>query len=227
MKVQIWSDFRCPFCYIGKRHLEEAIKASGRDVEIEMMSYELDPEFEGSPNESVHEHLAKKYGMSVAEAKANNDRVTSMAANVGLKYDFDTMIDVNSFKAHKVFQLAKLKGVGNEFSEVGMSDHFEKGLDINDDTVLVEAGKTVGLSEDDVLKAIQSDDFGLKVRQEEQWSQMIGAKGVPHFVFDDKVSLSGAQPIETFIQAMDYVATLEEEVTESDDLVCTDDSCAV
>lgn len=227
MKVQIWSDFRCPFCYIGKRHLEAAIKDLGKDVEIEMMSFELDPNYEGANGETVAEHIAAKYGISVAEAQANNKRVVDMASSVGLNYNFDTMIDNNTFKAHKVLQLAKLKGVGNAFTEIGMSALFEHAKDLGDDETLVALGLEAGLLEADIRAALASDEYALKVRQDEQWAQMIGAKGVPHFVFDDKVSLSGAQPIETFKQAMNYVATLEPAVTQDDDLMCTDDSCAI
>lgn len=223
MKIQIWSDFVCPFCYIGKRHLEQALKESGRDdVEIEMMSYELDPDFVDQPGMSVDQMLANKYGMSLSEARSNNARVKEMAASAGLNYDFDAMKHSNTFKAHKVFQLAKIQGLGHEVSEKFLSGYFEKGAYLNDDEELVKLAVEAGMKEEDVRKALDSDEVGLKVRQDEQWSQMIGAKGVPHFVFDDKVSLSGAQPVETFKQALEYVENLpkEENVGMCEDGVC-------
>ncbi|CAM3638888.1 DsbA family oxidoreductase [Erysipelothrix sp. HDW6B] len=232
MKIQVWSDFRCPFCYIGKKHLEEAIQKSGRDVQIEMMSFELDPDHTPSAHESMAEHLAHKYGISVAEAEENNARVVSMAKSAGLNYDFDRLIDVNTFVAHKVFQLAKLKGVGNEFVEVAMSGHFESGKDLSDLETLIAMGESVGLERIAIENAVNSDDFAISVRQEEQFAQMVGAKGVPHFVFDNKVSLSGAQPVDTFMQAMDYVDNLEPTVeamdtSNNDDVSCTDGSCTI
>lgn len=227
MKVQIYSDFRCPFCYIGKRHLEQAIEKSGLEVEIEMMSYELDPTIQPDPSETVAQHIAKKYGISEDEAKSNNTRVVFMAKEAGLNYDFDRVIDVNTLSAHRVFQKAKEVGVGNAFAELGMSGYFEKGLNLDDEATLVELGLQAGMTADAVKEALNHDEYAYQVRQDEQLAQQIGVQGVPYFVMDNKVSLSGAQPVDTFIQAMKYTASLQTPLQQEDNLTCEDGSCEI
>lgn len=229
MKIQIWSDYRCPFCYIGKRNLEMALKGLDGDFEVEMMSYELDPAFVPNGMSQI-DMLVKKYGMSKEEALANQDRIIMMAKQAGLNYDFDKVVDVNTANAHKIAQYAKLKGKGTEFSERTLSAYFEKGLNIDDVEVLVKLGTDVGLDESGIRSAYASDDYLLKVRQDQQWAQMVGVKGVPHFVFDNTVSLSGAQSVDTFKDAVAF--TLKEikkksQTETSNDLMCNDDGCAI
>lgn len=224
MKVQIWSDFVCPFCYIGKRHLEQAIKELGEDVEIEMMSYELDPHYIDQPGLGYHEMLAEKYGISYEEAKAKNEYAGKMAAEVGLNYNFDEMKYSNTFKAHKVFQLAKEKGIGNQVAEAFMQGFFTDGEYLNDDETLVRLGVKEGLIEEDIRRVLEDDSYSLKVRQDQQWARTINAKGVPHFVIDDKVSVSGAQPVTVFKQALSHVSLLN--MTE-EGAMCTDDGCEI
>ena len=224
MKVQIWSDFVCPFCYIGERHLEAAIKEVDPTIEIEYMSYELDPNYVDTPGATMIEMLATKYGMSLDEAKANSDRVTAMAKEAGLTYNLDIAQQCNTFKAHKVFQFAKTKNLGGEMAEVLMKSYFTDGLYINSEDTLVELAATVGLAEDDVRFVLANDDFGLKVRQDQQQAATIGVKGVPHFVIDDQVFLSGAQPVETFKQALLHVKTLNFN-NASSDMMCEDGVC--
>lgn len=225
MKVQVWSDFVCPFCYVGKRHLEEAIKELGQDIEVEFMSFELDPQYRDNPDLNIHEMLAQKYNISVEEARLNNERVGAMAAQVGLNYDFDAMKYTNTFNAHKVFQYAKFKGLGNEYSEKLMDAYFSKGVYLNDLDALIELGVTVGLDAEGIKNAFESDEFGLSVRQDEQWAQMIGARGVPHFVIDDQVSLSGAQPVETFKSALQHVENINAQKNEA--MMCSDGMCTI
>lgn len=229
MKIQIWSDYRCPFCYIGKRNLELALNQIDGEFEVEMMSYELDPTFVPNGMSQV-EMLVKKYGMSEQEAKNNTDRIIAMAKQAGLNYDFDKVIDVNTVNAHKVSQYAKLKGVGNAFSESVLSAYFEKGLNIDDLSVLIKLGKNFGLDAEGITNAYSSDDYLLKVRQDEQWAQMVGVKGVPHFVLDNTVSLSGAQSVETFKDAIAFTKKEIEKKSQSEsnnNLMCNDDGCVI
>lgn len=227
MKVQIWSDFVCPFCYIGERHLVAAIKEVDPSIEVEYMSYELDSNYVDNLELSMDELLASKYGMSVAEAKANNDRITQMAKEAGLDYDFNIAKYSNTFNAHKVFQFAKTKGLGNELAEVFMDAYFTKGAYLNSADTLVELAAKVGLDEVSVRSVIESDDYGLKVRQDQQHAVSLGVKGVPHFVIDDQVFLSGAQPVETFKQALMHVKTLNFNNNTSSDMMCEDGVCKV
>ena len=229
MKVQIWSDFVCPFCYVGKRHLTQAIKELGEDVEIEMMSYELDPHYEDQPGIDIHQTLADKYGSSYQKAKENNDYAAKMAEEVGLVYNHDTMKYSNTFKAHKVFQKAKEIGKGNEFAELLMHGFFTDGEYLNDEATLIRLAAEVGISKEDVKLVLEDESYSLKVRQDEQWARTINAKGAPHFVIDDKVSVSGAQGVKVLKEAMEYVKSLDKPVEfgSGTGMVCDDDSCAV
>lgn len=208
MKIQVFSDFRCPFCFIGKTHLAKAIEQSGKDIEIEMMSFELDPNIEPIKGKSAVEQFAITKGMDPQQAQSSFDHVTQMAAKAGLNYRFDKVIEINSFNVHKVFQYAKEQGVGNKFFDLASSYYFEQGKDLSKEETLVELGLLVGLSEAGVVNAINSEDYGYKVRMEESHARRVGVQGVPHFIFDDKVYVSGAQPIETFIEAIEYVEKL-------------------
>lgn len=210
MKIQVWSDFRCPFCYIGKRNLENAVKKSNKDIEIELMSYELNPNFEPIEGEGTYvQKLSKTLGISETKAQASTDHIQTMATQAGLNYDFESIIDVNSFKTHRVFQMAKNLGKGNEFFEKGMSAHFIEGLDISDEKVLVELAISVGIDETKVTEALTSDDIAYQVRNDQQHAQNIGVQGVPHFLIDNKVFVSGAQPVDAFLEAIEYVESLD------------------
>lgn len=226
MKIQMWSDFRCPFCFVGKRNLEEALKKSNIKAEVEMMSFELDPHNQPDKSKTIYESHAIKFGTSVEKAREMNMPIAERASAVGLNFDMDSVIDSNTFKAHKVLQLAKEKGLAEKFTAGVMSAYFEKGLDIENQETLVQLGEIVGLKKEDILNALSSDDYALKVRQDEQWASSIGVRGVPYFVFDDKVSLSGAQPIETFIEAMTYTENMKKQEQSSSNM-CEDDSCNI
>lgn len=229
MKIQIWSDFRCPFCYIGKRNLEKAIEDLEGTFEIEMMSYELDPNFVPD-GKSMVESLADKYGISMEDAKANQKRVIDMAKQAGLNYDFDSLIDVNSLRVHKVFQFAKTKNLGNPFAERVLSAHFEQGLDMDDLETLITLGTEVGLHAPDIQHAFESDEYLYSVKQDVQWAQMVGVKGVPHFVLDNAVSLSGAQSPETFKDAIAFTIEQTKKLSQfgaKNDTVCDDEGCAI
>lgn len=226
MKVQIWSDFVCPFCYIGKKRLEQAIKELGKEdeVEIEMMSFELDPNYKDDLSMSYHEMMAAKYNMQYEEAKARNEYTGKMAAEVGLDYQFDKMKYSNTLKAHRVFQKAKELGIGNQVAEGLMEGFFTHGLYLNDDQKLIDWVKNYGLSEADARDALENEEYALKVRQDEHWARAINVKGAPHFVIDDKVSVSGAQPLEVLKGALSHVELLN---SMEDGMVCTDEGCEI
>ncbi|NLW15749.1 MAG: DsbA family oxidoreductase [Erysipelothrix sp.] len=226
MKVQVFSDFVCPFCYIGKTHLEQAIKEVDPTIEIEMMSFELDPYQEDIEDVSIAQHLANKYGMSVDDAIMNNNRIKEMAKSVGLDFNFDTMKLCNTFNAHKIFQYAKTKGLANEVSNKFLEAYFSLGQNINDKDTLIRLSKEGGLSEEQVLEALKSDELAYKVKQEQQHAASIGVKGVPHFVIDDQVFLSGAQPVQTFKDALLHVKTLNFNKVQ-DGLTCDDGLCDI
>lgn len=201
MKIEIWSDFVCPFCYIGKRHLEEAIKDRA-DVEIEFHSYELDSTAPEKYEGKMEEYFAEQKGMSIDQAHSMIDQVTQMAAKTGLNYQYDTIQHGNTLKPHRLFQFAKEQGKGNEFMELAKKAYFIEGKWLNDDDFLVHMATTIGLEETRVREILTSEAYLDAVRMDQAKAAEIGVQGVPFFVIDEQYGVSGAQPIEVFKQVL-------------------------
>jgi predicted DsbA family dithiol-disulfide isomerase len=206
MKVEVWSDIMCPFCYIGKRNYESALnKFEGRDdIEIEWRSFQLDPTIpKHSPvKENVYQYLAHKKGISYEQSAKMHERVIQMAKDAGLDYRFDKAIVANSFDAHRMIQLAKEKGLGDAAEERLFRAYFTEGKDFGDHETLISIGKEIGLPEEEIKSALVSEIYAEKVEQDIQEATEIGVQGVPFFVFDRKYAVSGAQPPEHFLQAL-------------------------
>lgn len=206
MKVEIWSDIMCPFCYIGKRNFEAALKEfdAKNEIEIEWKSFQLDPTIPKSFEKqmSTFEYLAERKGMSVEKAIELHSNVTEMARNVGLTYNFDKSVVANSFDAHKLIQFAKTKGLGDAAEEQLFKAYFTDGKDMSNHSILVELGKEIGLNEKEVISALESEQYSSKVNFDISEGSQLGVTGVPFFVFDRKYAISGAQPIETFLNAL-------------------------
>ncbi len=207
MKVEVWSDIMCPFCYIGKRNYEAALAqfSQSDQVEIEWHSFQLDPTIPPSTGEkiSVYQYLANRKGMSYEQSVAMHKNVIETAKNAGLTYKMDDAIVANSFDAHKMIQLAKTKGLGDEAEERLFLAYFNQGKDFGDLKTLVELGTDIGLNEQEIIAAINSEDFAYRVNQDIQEAQNIGVRGVPFFVFNRKYAVSGAQPPAVFLQTLD------------------------
>lgn len=207
MKVEVWSDIMCPFCYIGKRHYEEALKNfHGRDqVEIEWKSFQLDPSIPEIIKEpvSVYQYLADSKGMSLQNSVKMHDRVNEMARNAGLKYNMDKAVVANSFKAHRIIQLSKSKGLGDKAEEVFFNAYFIQGKNLGNTEELISLGKEIGLTENEVNDALQDDQFAYEVNQDIREAASIGVRGVPFFLFNGKYAISGAQPVEVFANTLE------------------------
>jgi len=148
MKIEVWSDFVCPFCYIGKRRLEIALEKFEYKDEVELVfkSFELDPSSKKKFDENIHEIIAKKYGIPVEQAKASNNQIVDQAKAIGLNYNFDALIPTNTFDAHRVVQYAKTEGKTNELSERILKAYFIDSLNISDQKVLARLAYEVGLN---------------------------------------------------------------------------------
>jgi protein disulfide-isomerase len=238
MKIEIWSDVMCPFCYIGKRHLEAAMETLPfkNEIEIEWKSYQLNPDYHNTSNESLYDYLARAKGMTVVQAKQLTGNVLEMANNAGLKLDFDQSVPANSFDAHRFLHLAKINGLQNEAEEALFHAHFMEGKDIANKEVLASVGQIIGLAATAVAKMLASDEFTEAVRYDIYESQQIGIRGVPYFVFDRKYALSGAQPTETFKAAItqsfaEWKATQPKialkSLNKNDDAVCDENGCGI
>ena len=206
MKVEVWSDIMCPFCYIGKRHYEAALKqfADSNRIEIEWKSFQLDPTIPKNPENknNVYKYLADRKGMSEAQSRKMHDNVVEMAKQVGLSYNFDNAVIANSFDAHKMIQLAKTKGLGDEAEERLFRAYFIEGMDFGDIPTLVKIGQEIGLESAEIEAALLSDDFAYKVKSDVAEAAQLGIQGVPFFVFNRKYAISGAQPTESFLETM-------------------------
>jgi len=204
MKIEIWSDIMCPFCYIGKRQLETALQQfPDNDFEIEWKSFQLDPTITPEPEKDVYTYLAERKGMTVEQSKEMHKGVAERAKSVGLEYNFDKAVISNSLEAHRIIQLGKTKKLGDEIEEIFFKAYFTDGRDLNDGPTLIELAEKAGLDKNDVLKVLKSDNLYLKeVEHDIEEAQQIGVQGVPFFVFDRKYAVSGAQPVEAFVQTI-------------------------
>lgn len=211
IKVDIWSDIACPWCYIGKRNFEAGLAAyaggSNRpDVEVEYHSYQLAPDtpvdFEGGEVE----YLAERKGLSEEQVHAMLERVTGVAKEAGLDYDFDALKHTNTVKAHQLLHFAKAKGKQVEAKERLLAAYFIEGRHVGREADLADLAADVGLDRAEALQSLESDEYLAAVRADEALANEYGIRGVPFFVFDDKYGLSGAQPPDTFAQVLAQVA---------------------
>lgn len=204
MKVEIWSDVMCPFCYIGKRRFEGGLSqfAGRNDIEVVWKSFQLNPDMKTMPGKNINQYLAEVKGWSVDEARQMNARVTAMAAEEGLQYDLDKAVVANSFDAHRVVQFAKTKGLGDQMEERLFRSYFSEGGDISDHTTLVALATEAGLDSNETSQLLTGDSYAEAVHQDVYEASQIGVRGVPYFVFNDRYAVSGAQATETFLGAL-------------------------
>lgn len=208
MQITIWSDFICPFCYIGATHLEKALEnfEHADEVEIEYKSYQLDPNAKYEPGKTYKEMMMNQKGMSEEQISQMISQIDTMATNAGLDYNFDTMKLTDTFPAHRVFQYAKEAGKGIEYFNKLYDAYFTNGELISDPEVIVRVIHELGLDADQA-KAILEDEKenDAKVVQDIYEASQVGVEGVPFFVFNNKYGVSGAQPVETFEQVLTQV----------------------
>ena len=210
MQIDIWSDVACPWCFIGKRRFERALGAwEHRDeVEVTWHSYQLDPTLPEHYDGTETEYLASRKGMPVEQVRQMFAHVSTQAAGEGLQYDFDRLVVANSLRAHQLLHLAKAKGAADAVKDALLSGHFEHGVDIGDVEALVSIGTKAGLAEQEIRDALADERYLPAVRDDIAQAQQIGVNGVPFFVFDMRLALSGAQPAEVFTQALEQARTL-------------------
>ena len=204
MRLEVWSDVICPWCYIGTRRLEKALTAfeHADEVEVVWRSFQLDPSFPAGAPQGTYEILAGKMGCSLEQARAMTERVVPLAAAEGLAYDFDQALVVNTFDAHRLTQLARAGGLGGAMHERLMRANLIEGETLDDHDTLVRLGAEVGVDEDEARGVLAGDRFAADVEEDAREAQALGATGVPFFVLDRTYGISGAQPVETFLQAL-------------------------
>lgn len=209
MKVDIWSDVACPWCFVGKRRFEKAVAefaTDGGEVEVEYHAYELSP---GTPAEveGHHaDHLAKHLGRSVDEAKQMLGQMTELAATEGLAYDFDALRSTNTRLAHQALHLAKAHGLQAELKERLLSAYFEQGRHVGRVEELADLAAEVGLDRAEVVTALTDGTYESDVDADIAQAREYGISGVPFFVLDAKIGVSGAQSPEVFLSALRQAA---------------------
>jgi predicted DsbA family dithiol-disulfide isomerase len=204
MQVEIWSDIMCPFCYIGKRKFETALKQfeHNEDVEIVWKSYQLSPGMETDPTKNINQFLAEHKGISEERANQMNAYVTEMAAGVGLKYNFNKTVVANSFNAHRFAHFAKQFGKQDEAEEKLFSAYFTEGKNLDDIEVLIQLGVEIGLDSSALRAALESGKYADEVMSDIKEAEQLGVRGVPFFVFDRKYGVSGAQDSRVFLETL-------------------------
>ena len=206
LKVDIWSDIACPWCFIGKRKFESAVEQFGdgeRDVAIEYHSFELSPDtpvdFEGSEVDFLVSHK----NMPEAQVSQMLEQVAGIAASVGLSYDFDALQHTNTVKAHQLLHFAKSQGKQAEMKERLLSAYFQEGRHVGRVEDLADLATDVGLDRHKVVASLESDEFLPAVQADKERAIEYGINGVPFFVIDGKYGVSGAQDPATFVQVLE------------------------
>jgi predicted DsbA family dithiol-disulfide isomerase len=204
MKVEIWSDVVCPFCYLGKRRFEKALDLFSHkdEVEVEWHSFLLDPHIQHTPGMSIHEYLAGKKAVSVEEAKLLHLKMAERVKESDLYYDFDKIIPANTFDAHRLIQYAKSQGLQEQAEERLFHAYFSEGKNIGDRTTLAMLGSEIGLDKGNTSSMLDGIQFTEEVERDLYEAHSIGVQGVPYFVFNSKYAISGAQASELFLGAL-------------------------
>jgi len=205
MKVDIWSDIRCPFCYIGKRKFELALAQfeNKEKVEIVWHSFQLDPNLQAVEGVDVYDHLADIKGMNRDWSVQIHDQVTQTAAEVGLVYNFDKAVIANSFDAHRLIQLAKTHGLGDAAEEALFKAYFTEGVNISDHSALTAIGVSLGIASGEIESVLTTNAFSDEVKADGIRAQKLGIRGVPFFLINDQVTVSGAQSPGVFLNSLE------------------------
>ncbi len=205
--LEVWSDVACPFCYIGKRNLETALErfAHRDDVSVVWRSFQLDPSAPVEPAGDMYDLLAAKYGGTREDARAKTANVVAMAADAGLTYDMDAARPSNTFDAHRLIHLAASLDQQDAMNERLLAAYFTEGAVLSDHATLRRLALEVGLPADRVDAVLAGDEFADAVRRESGEAQQLGLGGVPSFVFDRRGAVTGAQPPEVLLAALEQL----------------------
>ncbi len=232
MKVEIWSDVMCPFCYIGKNNFEKALeKLSFKDeIEVEWKSFQLDPTLNPDETKTTFEYFKEKKGVPEAQAKQMVEQVSQMGNTAGIRFNFEKAIITNTFSAHKILHLAKKYKKANEMEEALFIAHFIEGKNVGGINTLVEIAGSLGIDTDEARKVLTSEEFDDEVKQDFSEAKSHGISGVPFFILNGKYAVSGAQPTEFFAGALQQ--TYDETVSplknlSGDDNSCGTDGCSI
>lgn len=204
MKVEVWSDIMCPFCYLGKKHFADALaEFAGRDdVEVEWKAFQLMPFVETEPGLSVDDLLVREKGIPLSQARQMNEQITRAGAAEGLTYDFARTVVANTFNAHRLIKFATSGDRQDAVVDGLFRAYFVEGRNVDDLTTLIEIGVAAGLDRAAVTEALGGEGYADEVEGDIASARELGINSVPFFVFDRKYAVVGAQPREVFMQAL-------------------------
>lgn len=222
MRVDIWSDVVCPFCYIGKKRLEAAAQEAGIELEVHWHSYQLDSEAPERQTISNTERLAQKYGRSLAEVEDMQRNIAEMAKAEGIEFNWQAANSGNTFNAHRLVHLAQSKGLGNEAKEALFYSYMTQGLAIGERETLEDVAARIGLNPVEVDDLLDSEEFADFVKFDQEVARdQLKVTGVPFFVFDQRIALAGAQPRDVFLKVLDKA----QQAPATPAPQCDDDQC--
>lgn len=194
MQVDIWSDTRCPFCFIGKKHFEKALEAFSQNENIKVYwhSFQLDPNMKTDLTKNHYEYLSEVKGIPMTQVMQMHENLIQSGKNAGIDFNFDEVKISNSFRSQMLVKLAEQKGKANEMEELLFEAYFLQGKDIDDVEVLAEIGEKLGFSKEEIVTAVESEELSKLVNKDIKEASDLGIKGVPFFVFNQKYAISGA-----------------------------------
>ena len=229
MKIDIWSDTRCPFCFIGKRNFEKALqKFSQNDkVEVNWHSFQLDPNMKTDLTKNHYEYLSEVKGFPMSQIMQMHENLIQSGKSAGIDFNFDEVKVSNSFKSQMLVQLAKEKGKADEMEELLFEAYFQLGKDIDDVEVLSEIGEKLGFSKEEIQDAVQSPELAKLVKNDIFAANSLGIKGVPFFVFNEKYGVSGAQPTDLFSEVLEKSWSEFSEFNSDIKIIQEGDSCDI
>lgn len=233
MKIEIWSDVMCPFCYIGKNNFEQALEKLPfkNEVEVEWKSFQLDPALDPKETQNTIQYFKEKKGFPEAQASQMISQVAQMGKGAGIDFNFEKALITNTFSAHKLLHLAKKHKKSSEMEEALFIAHFIDGKNVADSEVLVSIAESLSIDKEEARQAVTSDQLDYEVNQDIQEARNNGVSGVPFFILNGKYAVSGAQPVEVFENALQQ--TYRETVSPLKDLSngngasCDADGCSI
>jgi predicted DsbA family dithiol-disulfide isomerase len=201
VRIELWSDYACPWCALGVYRLDAALQqfAHGDDVTVLHRSFELDPRAPARRSETMNEMLAIKYGMNPEQIRAGHERLTSLGREVGMDFAFDRIQLGNTFDAHRLTQVVRGTDREEKLVKVLFSAYFTEGKLLSDHGVLLDAAQAAGMDPDEAAAVLAGEDHAAGVRADETVAQELGITGVPHFVINGKWAIPGAQDVETLV----------------------------
>ncbi len=207
MKIEIWSDVMCPFCYMGKKQLEKALENfSGKDnVQIVWKSFELNPNIQHKPNYTIQQYLSDIKGMDIETVKHMNNKLKVQGAELGIEFNFEQAQVSNSRKAHMLIHIAQKQGKANEFKEKLFHSYFTLGENVEDEEILIRLAKEVNIDLSEYTNPFDDSKIKEEVQLDQYQAQQVGARGVPFFVFNEAYSLSGAHGQDTILKVLETV----------------------